>query len=112
LVLIVALGGLVWVLREQSQRQLTVENRSGQSIAELRVTVAQETVTFRNVPAGKDVSTPLGSSGHVPFTVEGQLADGTVIKSSGHLEEDLHCIVLPGGGIQFRKAQRGDLVNR
>jgi hypothetical protein len=111
LVLIVGLGLLIWVLHQRAQRQLTVENRSGQPITELRVTVGGETTTFHNVATGKDVGTPLHSFGGQTFSLEGQLADGTLLKSKGTVEDEMRCVVLPGGAIEFRKPQRGGVAH-
>ena len=50
--LVGGIAGLLWATRERLQNRLTVENRSGQAIALLRVTTGGATAVLRDVPAG------------------------------------------------------------
>jgi hypothetical protein len=108
--LVAGLAFLLWAARGRSQDLLAVENRSGQPIALLEITVAGQTSTFRDVPAGADVTAALGGKSDDPFVVEGRLADGTMVRGRfAHVADALGggrtgLVVLPGGQILFRQA--------
>jgi hypothetical protein len=104
-VLVAGLAALLWATGQPARDVLTVENRSGQVLAQLRVTVAGQTSTFQNVPAGGSVSAPFRIRADDHFAVEGRLADGTMVRSNGMAGEQARLIVLPGGEIKFQ--QRG-----
>jgi hypothetical protein len=97
------LAALLWFSGQRS-RDLTVENRSRQSIASLQITVAGQTNTFRDVADGARVTAPFQARDGDPFRMDGQLADGTRIRASGMLGERTQFLVLPGGEIAPKKA--------
>jgi hypothetical protein len=102
---ILLLAGLAWVLwanRQQTPNALTLENRSGQPVAVLRVTIGGQTQTFKDVRMGGSVSAPLGGQGNEHFTVEGQLADGTMIRGQFPATGPTTLVILPGGQITVR----------
>jgi hypothetical protein len=101
--LVAGLAFLLWATRGP-QNLLTVENRSGQPVARLEVTLAGETSTFRDVAAGAEVTAPFPHPGDQPFAVEGRLADGTMIRGHfGSVGGRVRLTVLPGGQILFRQ---------
>src|SRR5262249_44529920 len=79
LIIAAVLVSVLCELRERCQNRLTVENRSGQRLAVLAVTITRETAVFRDVPVRADVTATfrIGSDAH--FVVNGQLADGTAV---------------------------------
>jgi hypothetical protein len=106
-VLIVGLAALLWSVRQQD-RTLTIENRSGQSITQLKITISGQSKTFQDVKAGEVVSAPCPASGDGLFNVEGELADGTRPRAKGRIDDNLYLILLPGGQLQQRgKRQSG-----
>lgn len=101
ILLIVGLIALFWSVGQRS-RNLTIENRSEQSIAELKITIAGQTKTFQNVKAGAEVSAPCPAQGDALFTVEGKLADGSLVRVNGRIGDSLYFFLLPGGLLQPR----------
>ena len=101
--LVAALGLFVWALL-QSRNVVRLENRSGRVITSLQIIRGGETTTFNDVPAGSTISATTKTGGS--FTVEGRLADGTLIRGRfGELETSPELIVLPGGQLTFRKGK-------
>ncbi len=100
-VLLVGLVALFWAVGQRS-RILTIENRSQQSIPELNITIAGQTKKFQNVKAGAEVSAPCPSGAEDRFTVDGRLADGTLLRSNGRIGDSLHFLLLPNGDLQPR----------
>lgn len=106
------LAGLVWMARERLQNRLTVENRSGQPIALLKVTISGETTVHRNVPDGAAVTAPFPIHSDDHFAVEGQLADGTPVGgnfgyvTNGMSGERARLVVHPGGKVTFEQNNR------
>jgi hypothetical protein len=100
-VLVLGLIGLLWALQQQT-RELVVENQSGQTIEVLKITVADQALTFHDVPpkATRTASSKAKEGDH--FNVEGRLADETRVRMDGALGDSLHFLILPGGTIQFR----------
>jgi hypothetical protein len=105
-VLVVGLALLIWAIHEQSQDLLTIENRSGQPITLLRVTIAGESKTFKDVAKETAVTAPLGGKGDAGFVVEGQLADGTRIRGQFLKGGGRRLLVLPEGRLELGKAGR------
>jgi hypothetical protein len=101
-VLVLGVALFVWFVWGRSPDRLTVENRSGLPVTVLRVTVAGQTYTFRDVASGSDATAPLTIKGGERFAAEGKLADGTMIRIGGVTTEGAHLLVLPGGEVQFR----------
>lgn len=100
---VAALGLFVWAM-ERSRNIVTLENRSGQSISLLQITRGGETSTFKDVPTGAEITAKTREGG--PFSVEGKLADGTLIRSRfGEVEARAELVLLPGGQLMFRKAK-------
>jgi hypothetical protein len=106
-VLVVGLGLLVWAW-QRSQNHLIVENRSGQPIASLRITVGGESTAFRDVAVGAAVTSPFLVKSEDHFVVEGQLADGTMIRGSGAAGERARLVVGPGGQITLPTGDKRD----
>ena len=105
-VLIVGLLALFWAIGEHT-RTLTIENRSEQSIPEMKLSIAGQVRTFQNVKAGEQVTMPCPARGDDRFTVEGRLADDTRIRANGRIGDSLDFLLLPGGLLQPRpKAPR------
>jgi hypothetical protein len=102
IVLLLALAALLWAIATR-RPSLEIENRSEQSIAVLRVTIAGQTRTFENVSSGAQVAMPCPSRGEEVFRIEGKLADGTRIRANGRIADDLHPLLLPGGELQPRR---------
>ena len=109
--LIVVTIVLLWGARERyherHRNQLVVENRSGQAIAQLRITITRETILFENVADGAEVAAPfrIGADDH--FVVAGRLADGSAIGgnfgyvTNGMAGERARFRVGRGGAIDF-----------
>jgi hypothetical protein len=110
----VLVAGLAFLLSATGQRSnvLTVENRSGQRIALLRVTITGKTSSWNDVPPGAEVSTLFRIKSDDHFAVEGRLEDGTMIRGQfGYVTTDMsgeraRLIVLPGGEIKFHQGDR------
>jgi hypothetical protein len=101
IVLIAGLAMLVWVVSNRSH-SVVIENRSGQKIDRLEVTISGETSQFQGVPNGGQASGTFKSGGDAHFTVDGRLADDTRFHTSGKAGENLHFLVLPGGEVRLR----------
>jgi len=102
--LVAGLALFLWAMQERSQNLVTVENRSGQTIALLQVDRAGETSTFKDVMTGAEVRA--ASKTRSAFTVAGKLADGTLIKGRfGEMGPRAELVVLPGGQITIRKSK-------
>lgn len=97
---------VLWASHEQEKYVLTVENRSDQPIAVLKVTIAGKTNTFQNVPIGSEVTAQLQSD--EPCVLEGKLADGNMIRVRLALPpgEPSSVIVLPGGRVEVQKNKK------
>src|SRR5262249_50688687 len=104
-VLIVGLVALVWSLREHG-RTITILNRSEQAIAELSITIAGQTQTFQNVKLGDEITDPCPARGDDRYTIEGRLANGNRVRSSGRIDDNLDFILIPGGQLERRSKAR------
>jgi hypothetical protein len=102
---ILMVGGLACYLWFNQAQFVAIENHSGQPIAELRITLAGQASTFRDVASGAAVSAPVGSQGSDDFAVEGKLSDGTLIRGHGVIGGH-NLVVLPGGMISIRPANK------
>src|SRR5947209_1024368 len=94
LLLVLGLAGFLWVNRQRSEDWLTVENQSGQPIAQLRLSAGGEGSSYKDVAPGAQVAAPFAVRSGEVFTVEGQLADGTRLRASGRVGERLRFVVL------------------
>lgn len=109
LLLAICCSGLVWAAWQQRQNRLYIENRSGQSIAWLNITIAKETIEFKNIPAGGKVTSTFQIITDDHFVVQGQLVDGTKIGGefgyvTGGMEpEEAFFIIRRDGKIDFRQ---------
>jgi hypothetical protein len=112
LAILLAVGGaaLLWVYQKRAQSVLTIQNRSGQSISRLEVTLAGETQTFENIREGSERQVNLITNDATLILV-GRLADDTRIKANfgqipvGPSGEPQTLIVVPGGQIMVRQGQ-------
>jgi hypothetical protein len=100
------IGLLIWANREKTPNLLTVENRSEQTIAVLKVTASGQTKNLGQVAAGAEVKAPQPLQEDEAFVVEGKLADGTIIRHSGMCGERPRLVVLPGGHIIVRPSAK------
>jgi hypothetical protein len=98
-VLVAGVAALVYLISQRSRRVLTIENRSGQPIATLRVTLAGQTSSYQDVRVGVRVTVPQGENADDRFTLEGRLADGTMLRGRGVLGKGAALVVLPGGQV-------------
>jgi hypothetical protein len=99
---LVGLAALFWSLSGRG-RNLTIENRSEQTIDELKITIAGQIKTFQNVKSGAEVSASCPASGsEFPYTVEGKLSDGKIFRSTGQIQDGLHFLLIPGGQLERR----------
>jgi hypothetical protein len=101
---LIAIFLLLYANKDQAD-PLTVLNRSGQPIARLKVTVAGKTSELNALPAGAAKTMPLTiNSPDEPFQVEGELANGTLIRGSGKvLEGASQLIIDPRGEFKFQQ---------
>jgi hypothetical protein len=99
--LVAVLAVLVWAI-DRSRNVVALENRSGQAIPLLEVTRGGETKHFHDVPPGAEVSAKTRERG--PFTVDGRLANGTLIRARfGDVEARVELTILPDGQLTWRK---------
>jgi hypothetical protein len=110
-VLVAGLAVFLWVNRERTQ-DLIIENRSGQKITQLKVTIAGQTHPFRNVAMGSDVSVTVSSKGDDPLVMDGELADGGMIRSRFPSIREVtdteppKLTILPGGEVRPARAAK------
>jgi hypothetical protein len=99
---------LWWVLYGQAEAVVTIENQSGQAIARLRVTRAGATTEFHDLQPGAQVTVPARDGEQAAFAVDGELADGTLLRGrfSAVGADRPTVIILPRGEVQFRLAQK------
>jgi hypothetical protein len=108
-VLLVALAFLAFAIQQRPPKLLTIENRSGRTIAVLDVTIAGKTSSFPEVRDGTDVNAPYESESD-RFTIEGRFPDGSRIRGQfgsgtlGLAGERPHLTIVPGGQILVRPA--------
>jgi hypothetical protein len=107
--LILLAGGLTTGLRTARNR-LVVENRSGQTIVRLEVSLRSVPVaTFRNLPDGAEGSATFRIVGDNSFDLSGALADGTRVDgnfgyfTTGGYGEHPRFIIRRGGQIDFNQ---------
>ncbi len=115
-ILIAGIGLLVWALAERSHNRLALENRSGQPIASLEVTVAKpakqkeavakQTHTFKDVRPGTEVAAPFPIKPGDLFTLKATFADGAQTTVSGKAGEQTRFVALPGAQIIPRPSGR------
>jgi hypothetical protein len=99
-VLVAGLALGLWAYLRDSRAALVIENRSKQPIAVIRVTVSEAIRFFEDVPPGGDVSVPLKARGEEQLSVEGKLADGTLIRGRWKkIPEGRRLVVGPGGSL-------------
>jgi hypothetical protein len=105
-VVLVAGGAMLfWALR-QKPPPLTVSNKSGQAIAKMRISFGDETSTFTNVARSEEISVPVVGKSDTPFSVDINLADGNLIRSSGRWQQPIKVIVLPDNRIEIHPADK------
>jgi hypothetical protein len=113
LAILLAVGGafLLWANQKRAQSILTIQNRSGQSISRLEITLAGETKAFENIPEGSDRQVNLIKN-DAPLILTGRLGDDTRIKANfgqipvGPAGEPPTLTVVPGGQIMVRQGNK------
>jgi hypothetical protein len=105
LIPLLALAAYLWATQHRTEHFLTVENQAGQPIAVLRVTIAGQSKVLKDMAQGAKVTTPLAVRGDETFAVDGQLADGTLVKGHGKLPERAAFTILPGGQLNVVQAK-------
>jgi hypothetical protein len=103
-VLVVVLAVALLALRGKNHT-LRLENRSGERITELHITIAGDTKQFHDVANGRDVSVPCAAANEESVAVEGRLSDGTQIKARGTFPMPARLIVVPHGEIKIQQGQ-------
>jgi hypothetical protein len=78
---------LIWALRQQSPHELTVSNQSGQTIAVLKVTVAGQTHTFRDVVSSAEISVPGAVKSDEQFQMECEFPGSRLFRGRGVVGE-------------------------
>jgi hypothetical protein len=106
IILVAGVGFLVWALASQSQNRLVIENKFGQPVTELEITVAGQKATFDRIAAGATVTTSLVIKGGEPFTVKGK-RPGALINMSGVTVEGARLVVDPTGHVTLRPPGKG-----
>ena len=101
-VLVVGLLALFWAV-SQHTRTLKIENRSGQSVPELKIMIGDQTRTFHDVKVGEQVTVPCSAHGDDRFSVDGHLADDSRIRANIPVRDSLDFVLLPGGDLQQRR---------
>jgi hypothetical protein len=107
LLVVLGVAGLIWFTRTNAQDVLIIENSSGQTVTSLRVTLGEHTNNFKDVATGKSVTAGVRSGGKERLVIEGELADGGVIRWRGTVEEKASFVIVPGGHIQMRQPNKG-----
>jgi hypothetical protein len=102
--------------REYTRNELTVINRSGQTIVSLQVSLQVslpwETLRFGPIAAGGTVSRSFRIKSDAHFAIEGELADGTRLRAdegyvtNSQYGEGVRIEVGPGGTLSFRQGRR------
>jgi hypothetical protein len=103
-VLVGGVAFVLWAIQPPSPNLLTIANQSTQPIAVLNITVAGQRSVFKDVAVGAEVSAPLPANGEAKFTVEGRLANGTLIRGKGLAVKQLSFVVQPSGGLTLKQA--------
>lgn len=103
-VLAASVGFLAWSLMGRSE-PLMIENRSGQTISFLEVTVGGEKSSYQYLATGATVTAPMKVKSTDSFAVEGRV-EKALIKAHGVLGENRHLIVLPHGQLELKPPQR------
>jgi hypothetical protein len=106
---VIGIAMLLWANQEKSHNVLTVENRSGQPLSLVKVGVAGQAKTYRDVAAEAVVTVPLwaGGDGETVITVECQLSSKSTMRWQGKPDAPVHLVVLPDGQIIIRPAGKG-----
>lgn len=111
-ILLVLILGLAWAAWERfAIHRLTAENRSGQSVTILRITVGGRTSEFRDLRDGAASDSRFQILSDDSFAVERSLADGTKIEGSlgyvinGMIGERASFEKLTGGGIEWKQSR-------
>jgi hypothetical protein len=103
IVLVAGLGVYIYILWQNEQNRVAIENRSGQPIAELEMTAGGKNTTLDNIPPRAVVPIPDGVTGTQPLRVKVLLKDGSRATWFGIPKEGEHLYVLPGGHIEMHR---------
>ncbi|SIO60691.1 hypothetical protein SAMN05444166_6488 [Singulisphaera sp. GP187] len=101
-------GGVTCGFR-RAENRLVVENRSGQSLDLLDISLSRagHIVTIKSLPDGGAETAPFWIKGDDGFVLNGSLADGTKVVgnfgyvTNGDYAERLRFVVRPGGRVEF-----------
>ena len=98
-VVVAAAGMLVWAL--QARGGLTISNQSGQKIVILKLTAAEQTIILRDLAVGADETVPFVVKANDPAVLEGNLADGRLIRVQGPAGDWRKLVILPNGEVKI-----------
>lgn len=105
IVLAAGLAFYAWTIL-RAENRLTIQNRSGQAISELKVNVAGQTSPFQDIASGQDVVVSLGKQGAGGFDLKGKLADGNLIHFVDVAPQSAPLVIGPGGAAAYRKEEK------
>lgn len=108
--LALVLGSVTWGLRKAENR-LVVENRSGQRLAWLQITMSNSAlvVNIKGSPDGGAEPATFWIRGDDSFAVNGSLPDGTRVTggfehvTNGDYGERPRIVIHEGGGVKFNQ---------
>ena len=107
---ILAMIFLLWSMYAGGERSAVIENHSGQAIAELQLTLAGETRTFKQIASQGRVTFPLKGKDNDTLIMKGTFANGELLRAQVGFKAlsknvaggRVLLLVLPNGGIVVR----------
>jgi hypothetical protein len=108
-VLVAGAAMLLYVLRQRGESVVTIVNRSGRPVVELKVTAGEQTVPYRNIADGESVTLPFVTSPSEHIVIRAHLQDDTrpaYIGPAGDAGAYHKFNILPDGTIQPQSGSR------
>jgi hypothetical protein len=108
-VLVAGAAMLLYALHQRGESVVTIVNRSGRTIVEMKVTAGDQTVPYRNIADGESVTLPFVTSPSERLVIGAQLQDDTRPRYTGVAGEDgafYRFNILPDGTIQPQSGSR------
>jgi hypothetical protein len=105
IVLVLGLIALLWTLSQRG-RTLSIENHAEQPITTLQITLGGDTFTFKDVASRAEVTATSKGHGEVSWSVEGKLANGSLIRGNGKIKDSLQLLLLPDGNLQEKPKRK------